>query len=101
MVILKLKYSRDTDFVVVVLLLSVLIITIIYFCKVSHFKLQYKGLQYSQRHSVINHCDRRITHLGDLDISFVLLNISSTFLLHLECYLLKCITEKAYQNKYL
>ena len=26
----------------------------------------------SQRHSVINHCDRRITHLGDLDISFVL-----------------------------
>ena len=99
MVILKLKYSRDTDFVVVVLLLSVLIITIIYFCKVSHFKLQYKGLQYSQRHSVINHCDRRITHLGDLDISFVLLNIFSTFLLHLECYLLKCITEKAYQNK--
>ena len=45
-------------------------------------------IQYSQRHSVINHCDRRITHFGDLDISFVLLNISSTFLLHLECYLL-------------
>ena len=45
-------------------------------------------LQYSQRHSVINHCDRRITHLDDLDISFVLLKISSTFLLHLECYLL-------------
>jgi hypothetical protein len=43
-------------------------------------------LQYSQRHSVINHCDRRITHLDDLDISFVLLKISSTFLLHLECY---------------
>jgi len=36
---------------------------------------------------VINHCDRRITHLGDLDISFVLLNISSNFLLPLECYL--------------
>ena len=45
-------------------------------------------IQYIQRHSVINHCDRRITHLGDLDISFVLLNISSKFLLHLECYLL-------------
>jgi hypothetical protein len=26
------------------------------------------------------HCDRRITHLGDLDISFFLLNISSKFL---------------------
>jgi len=38
------------------------------------------------RHSVINDCDRRITHLGDLDIAFVLLNISSKFLLHLECY---------------
>jgi hypothetical protein len=24
-------------------------------------------IQYSQKHSVINHCDRRITHLGDLD----------------------------------
>jgi hypothetical protein len=45
-------------------------------------------LQYSQRHTMINHCDRRITHLSDLDISFVLLNISSKFLLHLECYLL-------------
>ena len=45
-------------------------------------------LQYSQRHSVINHCDKYITHLGDLDISFVLLNISSKFLLHLECYLI-------------
>ena len=42
-------------------------------------------IPYSQRHSVINHCDRRITHLGDLDRSFVLLNISSKFLLHLEC----------------
>jgi hypothetical protein len=37
---------------------------------------------------MINHCDRRITHLGDLDISFVLLNIFSKFILHLECYLL-------------
>jgi hypothetical protein len=37
---------------------------------------------------MINHCDSCITHLGDLDISFVLLNISSKFLLHLECYLL-------------
>jgi hypothetical protein len=37
---------------------------------------------------VINHCDRRITHLSDLDISFVVLNIFSKFLLHLECCLL-------------
>ena len=41
-------------------------------------------IQNSQKHD----CDRCITHLGDLDISFVLLNISSKFLLHLECYLL-------------
>ena len=45
-------------------------------------------IQYSQRHSMINHCDRCITHLGDLDISFVLLNTSSKFLFHLKCYLL-------------
>ena len=34
--------------------------------------------------------DRRVTHLGDgdLNISLVLLNISSKFLLHFECYLL-------------
>jgi len=50
-------------------------------------KIEYL-LQYRQRHSVINHCDRHITHLGDLDISFDLLDISSKFLLHLECYLL-------------
>jgi hypothetical protein len=36
----------------------------------------------------VNPRDRRITHLGDLDISFVLLNIFSKFLLHLECYLI-------------
>ena len=56
-------------------------------------------VQYSQRHSVITHCDRNTTHLGDLDISFVLLSITSKFLLHLECYLsFNTITQKAYQN---
>jgi hypothetical protein len=35
---------------------------------------------------VINHCDRHITHLGDLDISFILLDISSKFLLHISCF---------------
>ena len=52
--------------------------------------------KYSQRHSVINHCGRHITHLNDLNISFVLLNISSKFLLHL---VILTITQKAYQNK--
>ena len=42
-------------------------------------------VQYSQRHSVINHRERRITRLSDLNISFVLLNISSKFPLSLEC----------------
>ena len=36
----------------------------------------------------LNHCDRRITHHSDTDISFVLFNISSKFRLYLECYLL-------------
>ena len=51
-------------------------------------------LQYSQRHNMIYIITcitvidiQGITHLSDLDISFVLLNISSKFLLHLECYL--------------
>ena len=44
-------------------------------------------IQYSQRHSVINHCDKHITHLVDLDISFALLDIFLKCLLHLECYL--------------
>jgi hypothetical protein len=37
----------------------------------------YTVIQYSQRHSMINHCDRHacIIHLGDLDLSFVILNI--------------------------
>jgi hypothetical protein len=35
--------------------------------------------------TMINHCDRHITHLGEMDISFALLNISSKFILYLEC----------------
>ena len=45
-------------------------------------------IQYRQRHTMINYCDRLITHLSDTDISFVLLIIFSKFFLHLECYLL-------------
>ena len=47
-----------------------------------YFHLQYMS---SQRHSVIGHCDGRVIHLGDFDIFFVLINIFSKFLLHLEC----------------
>jgi len=36
-------------------------------------------LQYSQRHSVINHCDRCITPLSDTDISFDLFNLFTYF----------------------
>ena len=32
-------------------------------------------IQYSQRHSVINHCDKCITLLSDTDISFSLFNL--------------------------
>jgi hypothetical protein len=49
---------------------------------------------------MINHCDKRITLFCELDISFVLLNISSKFLLHFNRVLL-AITQKAYQNKYM
>ena len=45
-------------------------------------------IQYRWRHTMINHCDRCITHLSDTDIFYVLFNISSKFLLYLECYLL-------------
>ena len=37
---------------------------------------------------MLNHCDIRITHLNDTDISFVLFNMSLKFVLYLECYLL-------------
>ena len=37
----------------------------------------------SLRHSMIHHSDRHITHLGDLDISFVLLKISSNFFFYI------------------
>jgi hypothetical protein len=62
------------------------------------------SIQYSQGHTMINHCDRRITLLSDIDISFVLFNISSKFLLYLECYLLsskmhKKVSKYIKQNK--
>ena len=36
-------------------------------------------LQHSQRHSVINHCDRHITLLSDTDISFDLFKLFTYF----------------------
>jgi hypothetical protein len=38
--------------------------------------------QYNQRHSGINQCDRRITHLSDTDIFFALFNLFTYFLVH-------------------
>jgi hypothetical protein len=49
---------------------------------------------------MINHCDRCITHLDEMDISFVLLNISSKFLLYLECNILSPKMHKKV-NKYI
>jgi hypothetical protein len=43
-----------------------------------------KHYSFKQKNTVSRHT----TYLGDLDISFVLLNIFSKFLLQLECYLL-------------
>jgi hypothetical protein len=48
---------------------------------------------------MINHCERHITHLGEMDISFVLLNISSKFLLYLEYYILSPKMHKKVNNK--
>jgi len=39
-------------------------------------------LQYSQGHTMINHCDRRITLLSDTDISLGLFNLFTYFLVH-------------------
>ena len=39
-------------------------------------------VQYSQRHSMINHCDRRITLLSDTDVSFGLFNLFTYFFVH-------------------
>ena len=39
-------------------------------------------LQYSQRHTMINHCDRRITLLSGTDIFYAVLNLFTYFLVH-------------------
>ena len=41
-----------------------------------------EDIQYSQRQSMINHCDRHITLLSDTDISFGLFNLFTYFLVH-------------------
>ena len=40
------------------------------------------NLQYSRRHSVINHCDRYTTLLSETDISFGLFNLFTYFEMH-------------------
>ena len=56
-----------------------------------------REIQYSQRHTVINHCDRLITHLSDTDISFILLNISSKIAFVFRVLLV--ITQNAQESK--
>jgi hypothetical protein len=41
--------------------------------------LIFQNLHYSQRHGMINHCDRHITLLSDTDIYFGLFNLSAYF----------------------
>ena len=70
------------------LILLLMATTVTYYVLVDKSYLETVIVQYSQRHTMINHCGRHITHLSDTDIFFVLFNISSKFLLYLECYLL-------------
>ena len=56
-----------------------------------------REIQYSQRHTVINHCDRHITHLSDTDITFILLNISSKIAFVFRVLL--AITQNAQESK--
>jgi hypothetical protein len=55
---------------------------------IKHMEFRKPFTVQSEIYSMINNCDRLVTHLGDMDISFVLFNISSKFLLYVECYLL-------------
>jgi hypothetical protein len=41
-------------------------------------------IQYNQRHTLINHCNGRITLLSDTDISFILFNLSLKFFFYYE-----------------
>jgi hypothetical protein len=43
-------------------------------CRHKTYFIFHPELQYSQRHSMLNHCDRHITLLSDTDISFGLFN---------------------------
>ena len=42
-------------------------------------------LQYSQRHTMINHCDRRITHLGDILVILIYLLFCLIYLQNFFC----------------
>jgi hypothetical protein len=66
----------------------------------SRYSMHCQLVYIAQRHSMIglwcltpliNHYDRHITHLGVLDISCALFNVSSEFLLYLECYLISLV----------
>jgi hypothetical protein len=67
-------------------------------CK--YIERPYSYLQYSQRHSMINHRDNCITRLGDLDISFVITSIKDIFKISYRFRVLfTIIIQKTYQNK--
>jgi hypothetical protein len=55
-------------------------------------------VQYSQRHTMINLCDRHITHLGDLDI-IIFCSIKYIFQIFITFRVLLTTTQKACQNK--
>ena len=58
------------------------------------------NVQYSQRHTIINHCDRRITHLGDWDIHYIVSFNKYIFKISFTFRVLLTIIQKAYQNRY-
>jgi hypothetical protein len=48
-------------------------------------------IQYSQRHTMINHCDRRITLLSDTDICFALFNLFTYYYILNNTYIMNTI----------
>jgi hypothetical protein len=48
-------------------------------CLVFLYLISLRHIQYSQGHTMINHCDRRITLLSDTDIFFGLFNLFTYF----------------------
>ena len=56
-------------------------------------------LQYGQRHTMINHCDRHITHLSGTDIYFLFCYIHVDLQKIILCLVLLSITNNAQESK--